>query len=149
MLLVSLHLKRRWYGTAKKQTTDSGKNDSPHAAKNTDNTIIMEEILQEFGHTISSNGNHTQWQRNLCIRILQRLALEPIGHWQTMVPYFLFLRCLQWGIEEPLKVVFMGPSNGHNLINYGVFQLRNLKEANYLSRRIILRQRSHTLSLLF
>lgn len=28
--------------------------------KNTDNTIIMEEILKEFGHTISSNGNHTQ-----------------------------------------------------------------------------------------
>lgn len=61
ILLVSFHLKRRWYGTAKKQTMDSGANDSPHSAENTDNTIIMEEILQEFGHTISSNGNHTQW----------------------------------------------------------------------------------------
>lgn len=60
ILLVSFHLKRRWYGTAKKQTMDSGANDSPHSAENTDNTIIMEEILQEFGHTISSNGNRTQ-----------------------------------------------------------------------------------------
>lgn len=60
ILLVSLHLKRRWYGTAKKQNTDSGANDSPYSAENTDNTIIMEEILQEFGHTISSNANHTQ-----------------------------------------------------------------------------------------
>ena len=57
ILLVSLHLKRRWYGTAKKQTTDSGENDSPHSEENTDNTIIIEEILQESGHTVSSNGN--------------------------------------------------------------------------------------------
>lgn len=77
ILLVSLHLKRRWYGTAKKQNTDSGANDSPYSAENTDNTIIMEEILQEFGHTISSNANHTQWSMDLCLKILQMLKLAP------------------------------------------------------------------------
>lgn len=60
ILLVSLHLKRRWYSTAKKENKDSGAKDSAYSAENTDNTIIMEEILQESGHTISSNGNRAQ-----------------------------------------------------------------------------------------
>lgn len=60
IFLVSLHLKRRWYATAKKQATDRGAKDSPFSAENTENTIIMEEILQEFGHTISSNGSSTE-----------------------------------------------------------------------------------------
>lgn len=60
ILLVSLHLKRRWYATAKKQVTDRGAKDSPFSAENTENTIIMEEMLQECGHTISLNGNSPQ-----------------------------------------------------------------------------------------
>lgn len=60
ILLVSLHLKRRWYNTAKKENTDSAAKDSAYSAENTDNTIIMEEILQEFGHTISSNGDRAE-----------------------------------------------------------------------------------------
>lgn len=63
ILLVSIHLKRRWYSIAKKENTDSvGAKDATYSAENTDNTIIMEEILQEFNlHSVGSNGIRAQW----------------------------------------------------------------------------------------
>ena len=59
ILLVTIHLKRRWYNTAQKEASRSTPLTKSNSAENADNTIIMEEILQEIGHSIT-NGNTTR-----------------------------------------------------------------------------------------
>jgi len=59
ILLVTIYLKRRWYNTAQKEASKSTPLTKSSSAENTDNTIIMEEILQEIGHSIT-NGNTTR-----------------------------------------------------------------------------------------
>ena len=59
LFLVTLHLKKRWYKVAKKEATKSSPMSESYSAENTGNTIIMEEILQNFGHSIT-NGNSTR-----------------------------------------------------------------------------------------
>ena len=55
ILLVTIHLKRRWYSIAKKETAKDSPMSYTNVEQNT-NTIVMEEVLQEFGHS-RAKGN--------------------------------------------------------------------------------------------
>ena len=58
ILLVTFHLKRRWYNIARKGAEKDSPIGKTYSAENTEDTIIMEEILQDYGHSIT-NGNRT------------------------------------------------------------------------------------------
>lgn len=56
ILLVTCHLRRRWYNTGKSVGSDNnGSNEGTYSIENTDNTIIMEEILQDIDHSTARN----------------------------------------------------------------------------------------------
>lgn len=56
ILLVTCHLRRRWYNTGKSVGSDNnGSNEGTYSIENTDNTIIMEEILQDIDHSTAGN----------------------------------------------------------------------------------------------
>lgn len=59
ILLVTFHLKRRWYNIARKEAEKDSPIRKTYSAENTEDTIIMEEILQDYGHSIT-NGNQSE-----------------------------------------------------------------------------------------